>query len=92
MNHYQEMCSGFSADHHGVLISFLDPSYVHADAIILDRRDHSLHAVLYERDYFLGHITPDLAEVFAKSSRVTLMAPHHTGINLTLKAPLKISE
>ena len=91
--HHHSIESAFSMPHgSGAMIEFFDDaSYVHSDLVVFDRADNALYAVLHGRDYFLGHITPDLAEAFSTSTKVLLSAAHHTGKHLKLHVPLKIS-
>ena len=92
--HHHPIQSAFSTHHgSGAMIEFFDDaSYVHSDLVVYDRADHALYAVLHGRDYFLGHLTPDLAEDFATSTKVLLAAAHHTGRHLKLHVPLKVAE
>jgi hypothetical protein len=78
----------FSLDHGLVRITFSDPAYLRADAIIFNRTDCSLHAVLNEGLHLIGRVEGELTKTFTATSEVVLAAPHYYSGAIDLKTPL----
>jgi hypothetical protein len=74
-----------------ICITFSDPAYVRSDAIIFNRNDNSLHAVLNEGLHLIGNVEGDLRKSFAAKSEVVLSAPHYFSGSIKLKTPLVVS-
>lgn len=60
-------------------LRFSDAAFVRADAVIIDRRDSSVHAVLHESAHHLGFIDGAQAGAFKHKQKITLSAPNHAG-------------
>lgn len=74
-----------------ICITFSDPAYVRSEAIIFDRKDSSLHAVLNEGLHLIGTVEGDLTKIFAAKSEVVLSAPHFFSGTLNFKTPLVVN-
>lgn len=73
-------------------IRFFDPAYVRADVILLDRKNKSLYAVLFEQEHYLGDVDDAMLEAFSKCDQIHLtgMLAHSRAVNL--RAPLRMME
>ena len=69
-------------------ISFDDPAYIRAETILLNKNDRSVHAVLYEGQFLIGHLPAELGDSFARHKSITLSADHFTGKKISLTANL----
>lgn len=79
----------FFADESGrMVIAFFDPAFVRADVIVIDRADHSVHAVLHESCHLIGHISPEMAEDMLREGEILLAALHVRGHVVDLIAPV----
>jgi hypothetical protein len=82
----------FNKDRDGrLLISFFDPAYVRADAIIIDRKDLSVHAVLHEASHYIGAIHVDLMPALDSGAEVLLSAMQSNGKPVSLKTNLFVN-
>lgn len=75
-----------------VCITFEDPTYVHADAIYVDRADHSIHAVIFDRSYLVAHVSDNMIAAFAQSHEALLAAIQPDGTILELMAPVLVGQ
>ncbi|MDH5723091.1 MAG: hypothetical protein OEY94_07200 [Alphaproteobacteria bacterium] len=69
-------------------ISFDDPAYIRAETVIFKKEDCSVHAVLYEGQFLIGHVPKELNLSYSKSKSITLSADHFTGKKISLTANL----
>jgi len=69
-------------------ISFDDPAYIRAETVIFNREDRSVHAVLYEGQFLIGHVSEELNLSYSKHKSITLSADHFTGKKISLTASL----
>lgn len=69
-------------------IAFFDPSFVRADWIVVDRADHSVHAVLHESRHLIGHVSPEMAAAILRGGEILLAALHTQGHIVDLVAPV----
>lgn len=69
-------------------IAFSDPAFVRADLIVIDRRDHSVHAVLHESSHLIGHVSPEMADAILGGGEILLAAVHTQGHLVDLFAPV----
>tara|TARA_B100001093_G_C26635612_1_gene930789 strand:- start:27 stop:317 length:291 start_codon:yes stop_codon:yes gene_type:complete len=70
------------------LIQFNDPAYIRAETVLFNAEDRSVHAVLYEGQFLIGHVPEELNGSFEKHKTITLSADHFTGKKISLKANL----
>ena len=80
--------AAFECDSFGVSISFDDPAYVCADAILIDPGRYSVHAVLHEAEWLVGHVSPAILKAFQVHGKARLSAVRPDGSVLTLQAPV----
>lgn len=81
--------AAFFLDRNGqAAIAFSDPAFVRADLIVIDRRDHSVHAVLHESSHLIGHVSPEMAEAILNGGEILLAAVHTHGHLVDLFAPV----
>jgi hypothetical protein len=73
-----------------VCITFLDPCYVRSDAIIINRTDLSVHAVLHESSHLVGYIDGKTAGGLVDKADVILSAAHYAGGTVHLKSKISI--
>lgn len=69
-------------------VAFSDPAFVRSDAIVVDRQDHSVHAVLHESAHLIGHVSPEMADVMVGKGEALLAALHTCGHVVDLLAPV----
>lgn len=72
----------------GVRITLSDPTYVHSDAVVIDPSTLCVFAILYESPHYLGPISRDMAEAFARNDQVILSAMRPDGSVFELSAPI----
>ncbi len=73
------------------LLTFDDPNYVRAHAIIISAADRSVHAVLHESDVMVGQIDEKTLRELYAHEHVALTARRPDGSYVTIHSPLKIS-
>lgn len=81
----------FEHDPKGLYLNFFDPAYLRAETLLLDKRDHSLHAVMHEQLVFLTHVDYQHAQSIQKIKTIRLMSRHAEGQRLELSAPLRVA-
>ena len=89
--HDDSISAAFMRNHRGeVCISFADPVYVRAEAILVDRKTCSIHAVLHESSHLLGHVSEGMAEAFLQNREALLTALRPDGTIFELVAPVQL--
>jgi hypothetical protein len=73
-----------------VCITFEDPTFVHADIIYVDQADHTIHAVIYQTPFLVGHVSDEMMKAFADSKEALLAAVQPDGTILELMAPIMV--
>lgn len=73
-----------------VCIAFADPAYVRAEAIVLDAKDGSIHAILHENSHLVGHVSHEMAGAFVDNAEVLLCAVRSNGGLFELTSPLTV--
>jgi hypothetical protein len=82
----------FNKDRNGrLLITFFDPAYIRADAIIIDRKDLSVRAVLHEGSHYIGAIHADMMTTLDSGAEVFLSAMHANGKPVSLRTGLIVN-
>jgi len=85
----EEVNAAFMRNHRGaVCIAFSDPSYVRADAILVDRASGAVHAVLHENSCLIGHVSGGMVRAFTENREVLLTALRPDGTVFELVAPV----
>ncbi|MCB9979340.1 MAG: hypothetical protein H6862_07045 [Rhodospirillales bacterium] len=69
-------------------VAFSDPTFIRSDMIVVNRADHSVHAILHESDHLIGHVSPEMAEAMIRGGEVLLAAVHVHGHIVDLYAPV----
>lgn len=80
-----------SAEGDPMIRFFKDPEFVRAEMIIFDRRDNSVHAVLFEQSHFLGNVDEAMAETLEELDEILLSAAHYKSGVVNLHAALKVT-
>ena len=82
--------AAFMQNHLGkVCIAFADPSYVRADALLVDHETRALHAVIHESSFFLGQVSERMANAFASCDEALLTSLRPDGTIYEAQAPIK---
>lgn len=71
---------------------FKDPEFVRAETIIFDRKDNSLHAVMFEQAHFIGHVDAAMAKSMAELDEILLTSSHYKNGVVNLHAAVRITE
>lgn len=69
-------------------IRFFDPAYIRAEKVLFNKKDRSVHAVLYEGQFLIGHVPEELNGSFEQNKSITLCANHFSGKEIRLTANL----
>lgn len=82
--------AAFLRNHRGeVCITFADPVYVRADAICVDSRSLSVHAMIHNSQFLIGYVSEPMMAAFVKNKRALLTALRPDGMILELYVPVK---
>jgi hypothetical protein len=71
---------------------FKDPEFVRAETIIFDRKDNSLHAILFDQAHLIGHLSKEEARAMEGVSSVLLTTAHYKSGVVNLHAAVRISD
>lgn len=73
-----------------ILIEFADPAYTKSESILFNPKNKSVHAVMHEGLFLVGHVPDDIASDFTKHKKIELCADHYDGKVLRLHAQISI--
>jgi hypothetical protein len=83
--------AAFMLNHRGaVCIAFSDPAYVRADAILIDKSNLCVFAILHEGCHLIGYISEEMAKAFSENQEALLTALRPDGSILELSAPIQM--
>lgn len=89
-DHADGVNAAFMRNHRGeVCIAFSDPVYVRADAVLADRDNLSVHIIIHENAFFIGHVSEAMMNAFESNSEALLTAIRTDGSLLELTAPIQ---
>ncbi len=71
-----------------VRISFFDPAYVRAEAVLFDRTNSSAHVILHESAHFLGCVPEFMVPKMLSCDEAVLTATRPDGTVYELTAPI----
>lgn len=84
--------AAFLRNHRGeVCINFSDPSYVSADAIIVDPHCLEIHALIHQNFHLIGQVSDGMADAFLSNEQALLTALRPDGTVHELYAPIQKS-
>jgi len=87
----QGISAAFLRNHHGkVCIAFADPAYVRADAILLDQKDGSVHAILHQNSFFISRVSEPMCKALAENDKALLTAIKADGSVFELFVPVQV--
>ncbi len=73
-----------------ILIEFADPAYARAESILFDPKSQSLHAILHEGMFLIGHAPEEIIKDLMEKKSVELCADHYAGKVLRMHASVSI--
>ncbi len=73
-----------------ILIEFADPAYTKSESILFNPKNKSVHAVMHEGLFLLGHVPDDIVTDFTTGKSIELCADHYDGKILRLHAQISI--
>lgn len=81
-----------NAEGNPMILFFKDPEFVRAETIIFDRKDNSLHAVMFEQAHFIGHLDKNEVAAMDGLSEILLTSSHYKNGVVNLHASVRVSQ